>query len=45
MLGKIFGVFFDTNEKQLKKLEPLVEEINSHEEEIQGWSDEDFEAE
>lgn len=42
MLGKLLGVFFDTNEKQLKALKPLVEKINSYEPEIQNWSREDF---
>lgn len=42
MLGKFLGVFFDTNAKQLKKLKPLVAEINSFEEELKQWSHEDI---
>ncbi|MBD3366007.1 preprotein translocase subunit SecA [candidate division WWE3 bacterium] len=42
MLEKIFGVIFDTNEKQLKKLQPLVQKVNSHENEVQNWSAQDF---
>ncbi len=42
MFGKLFGVFFDTNEKQLKKVAPLVDKINSYEDKIKSWSEEDF---
>ena len=37
-------VFFDTNEKQLKKFTPLVEKINSLEEEIRKLPENDFKA-
>lgn len=36
----MFGKLFDSNEKQLKEIEPLVEEINSHEEEYKKLRDE-----
>lgn len=42
MFKSLLGVFFDTNEKQLKSLEPLVKKINSHEQEVSSWSREDF---
>ena len=37
-------VFFDTNEKQLKKFTPLVEKINSLEEGIKGLSEQEFKS-
>jgi preprotein translocase subunit SecA len=36
----IFKNLFDSNEKQLKKIQPIVDEINSFEEEISKLSDE-----
>jgi preprotein translocase subunit SecA len=41
LVGKIFG---DANEKQVKKLRPLVEEINKLEPGVQGLSDEQLRA-
>jgi len=35
----VFSSFFDSNEKQLKKIYPLVKEINSWEDKISKWSD------
>ncbi len=35
----MFSSFFDSNEKQLKKIYPLVKEINSWEDKISKWSD------
>ncbi|MBW6441939.1 preprotein translocase subunit SecA [Patescibacteria group bacterium] len=37
----MFGSLFDTNEKQIKKLKPIVEEVNSFEEDIKKLSQED----
>ena len=37
IITKIFG---DANEKYLKKIQPLVDEINSLEKEFEGFSDE-----
>lgn len=39
---KLFGKIFDSNIKELKRLEPIVEKINSLEEEVKKLSDEDF---
>jgi preprotein translocase subunit SecA len=39
-LSVMLGKLFDSNEKQLKKLYPLVEKIKSFEEEVSGLSDE-----
>ena len=41
IINKILG---DTNEKELKKRAPLVEEINRKEEEFQSLSDEELKA-
>ncbi len=41
---KILGRFLDSNERELKKLQPLVEQINSLESEIQKLSDEQLRA-
>lgn len=38
----ILGKFFDSNEKEIKKLEPLVFEINALEEKIKKLKDSDF---
>ncbi|MBP8961043.1 preprotein translocase subunit SecA [Patescibacteria group bacterium] len=40
MLQKLIGVFFDTNEKQLKKIEPILKQVNSFEEEFKSLPDE-----
>ena len=37
-----FGKIFDSNEKEIKKLEPVVREINSLEEDIKKLKDADF---
>jgi len=39
ILNKIFG---DPNEKELKKIQPIVDEINKLEEKFQGFSDEEL---
>ena len=39
ILNKIFG---DPNEKELKKIQPVVDEINKLEEKFQGFSDEEL---
>ncbi len=39
MLEKIFGVFFDTNEKQLKKISPILDKVNSFEEGFKSLTD------
>ena len=44
MLTKIFGFLTDSNEKVLKKLQPLVEKINSMESEFEQLSDEDLKS-
>lgn len=36
----MFGKLFDSNEKQLKKLTPLVDKVNSLESKFSGWSQE-----
>ena len=38
----MFSSFFDSNEKQLKKIYPLVKEINSWEDKISKWSDDEI---
>jgi len=38
----VFSSFFDSNEKQLKKIYPLVKEINSWEDKISKWSDDEI---
>lgn len=38
----MFGKFFDSNDKQLKKLDPLVEEINSLEKRFEKLSDDEI---
>jgi len=38
------GVFFDTNEKQLKKFAPIVEEVNSLEEKVKKLTEEDIKS-
>lgn len=38
----IFNTLFDLNEKELKKLKPLVARINQLESEVSSWKDEDF---
>lgn len=43
MLQKVLdSIFGNYNEKQLRQLHPLVEEINAHEQEFQSLSDEDL---
>ncbi len=42
VLGKAFGGFFDSNEKQLKKLDSLVQQVNDLEDRFAGLSDEDL---
>jgi len=37
----MFGSIFDTNEKQLKKIWPIVDQVNSHEEEFKKLSHEE----
>lgn len=39
MFNKIFGAFFDTNEKQLKRLGPVLDKINSLEEQFHSLTD------
>ncbi len=39
---KIFSSLFDSNEKQLKKIQPTIDKINSLEEEISKLSDEEL---
>ncbi len=38
----IFGKFFDSNEKEIKKLAPLIAEINALEEKVKKLKDTDF---
>ena len=40
----MFGKLFDSNEKQLNKILPLVEQINSFEKEFEKLKDEDIKA-
>ncbi|MDO8583379.1 MAG: preprotein translocase subunit SecA [bacterium] len=40
----IFGKFFDSNEKEINKLKPIVAEINSFEDKIKKLKDKDFPA-
>lgn len=40
----IFRKLLDTNEKELKKIRPLVDQINSFKEEFQSLKDEDFKS-
>ena len=44
MLTKIFGFLTDSNEKVLKKLQPLVEEINAMEGKFEQLSDDALKA-
>ncbi|TDX52454.1 preprotein translocase subunit SecA [Orenia marismortui] len=44
MLGFLKKLFTDPNEKKLKKLEPLVEEINALEDQISVLNDDDLKA-
>ena len=44
MLSKVFSVFGESNEKALRKLRPLVQEINALEPQFQPLSDEDLQA-
>ena len=37
---KIFSGLFDSNEKQLKKIQPLIDQINDFEESVSKLSDE-----
>jgi len=39
MLGKLLGIFGDSNEKQLKQYQPLVEQVNALEEETHALTD------
>lgn len=43
MLG-VFGKFLDSNEKEIAKLRPIVDKINSHEPQISKLSDEKLKA-
>ena len=45
MIGKLLGKLVgDPNQKQLDQLQPIVEEINSHEESMRGLMDDDLAA-
>ena len=45
MIGKLLGKLVgDPNEKQLKLLHPIVDEINAHEESMRGLTDDDLAA-
>ncbi|ADJ25540.1 preprotein translocase, SecA subunit [Dehalogenimonas lykanthroporepellens BL-DC-9] len=44
MFKKLFGGMMDSNEKEIKRIQPLVEEINALEEEFQALSDEALRA-
>ena len=44
MLTKIFGFLTDSNEKVLKKLQPIVEKINAMEDAFEQLSDDDLKA-
>ncbi|MEX2599504.1 MAG: preprotein translocase subunit SecA, partial [Dehalococcoidia bacterium] len=44
MLGKLFAVFGDSNEKQVKKYNWVVEEVNALEPDFQALSDEELRA-
>ncbi|OGH05756.1 MAG: preprotein translocase subunit SecA [Candidatus Levybacteria bacterium RBG_16_35_11] len=41
-MANIFSKFFDSNEREIKKLQPLVLEINSLEEKVKKLKDDDF---
>ncbi len=42
MFSKVLGKLLDSNENKLKKLEPIVKQINSYEEEFKKLSDEEI---
>ncbi len=45
MIGKLLGKLVgDPNEKQLKQLQPIVDDINAHEDEMRGLMDDDLAA-
>ena len=45
MIGKLLGKLVgDPNEKQLKQLQPIVDNINAHEDEMRGLMDDDLAA-
>jgi len=45
MIGKLLGKLVgDPNEKQLKLLQPIVDDINAHEDEMRGLMDDDLAA-
>ena len=42
MITKVFNKFFDSNDREIKKLQPIVDEINSWDAKVTKLKDEDF---